>query len=406
MGLPILAVYEFSLAPRLPIEPSATWEEESLWCRLVKFSRWNHLNAEDLAHVFGCRILSDRALLDHPPRKLRRRLHHYLAPQTTDIGKAFPPDALKLCPETIAECLRGCRHCYQLGFHSALFQAWFIDRCPIHRCPLVTGCPHCEVSQRYAITTNWRRTGPYCINCGRHFLRFSQRGARREAFLVMSLIQLGLWRQCIEEHFAGWVAGPQRDASASMRLLCAAVKEWSRMYVEPMPSWPTRSGLRRVFTSHGDAVVCEADLFVVATSHYYRARRILRHGQARAIRCADARVLHGKAPSVSIPLQFIDADAFMLWRIVWERRAVLVSPRLKLVKNAIPTGVLIWLAVRPLSLDIHFQPSVVDAFNRELFYTYAHCLKLATWMQHRGGMLVSVDSLCTLLSRRYLRWNF
>jgi hypothetical protein len=157
--------------------------------------------------------------------------------------------------------------------------------------------------------------------------------------------------------------------------------------------------------SDNRGILCESDLFRVATCHYYCARRVWQHRLTRAVGRAVERVVRGKALRLTPQPQCIDAVALVLWRVVWERHATSVNPPDNVPIDPTPAGVMLWLAARPLALDIQSQPSAIDQFDRELVDCYARCRLLATWMPQHGGMLVSGHALCTLLSRTYLRWD-
>lgn len=407
MRLPILVVSEFSFAVRLRIETSRTWPHESLWCKLVKCSRWNRLNAEDLLHVFGARIQSRRAMLDYPEPTLRRALLHHLALNEADLRQTFLPCALLRSIGLITLSLRGCPRCYRLGFHSPLFQVLTLVRCPLHGDDLVCGCPDCAAPQDFTLTANWRSDGPFCLSCGRKFLHAERKSTGPHATLVPIMPQLVRWRKTLVERFVDNCERPHYSVRFGnvTRVLSSALREWSQAYAVAMPRWSARAMPSRVLPPLEPSQICSEDeLFATAARRYFQARRIWRRLLSPALARSVEYVMQVRNKPQGLP-QPQEVIALVLWRIVWER---LVTPPIatQLIRNdRVPLGVALWLASRPLALHFDSQPSLLDMFDRELIDCYARCRALATWMYRRGGTPPSLHALCILLSGPYLRWH-
>jgi hypothetical protein len=62
--------------------------------------------------------------------------------------------------------LRFCEICLANGFHAALFQWSFLKSCPIHRCPLRTGCPACDAEIPYRLDCHLAQSPLRCTSCG------------------------------------------------------------------------------------------------------------------------------------------------------------------------------------------------------------------------------------------------
>jgi hypothetical protein len=81
--------------------------------------------------------------------------------------------------------LRYCRECLKQGWHSALCQPVAVERCPVHRIRLQTGCPHCGAS----IPTSMIAIGRnhfHCPDCGK-----SLATERRRTGLGKPVLQIG-----------------------------------------------------------------------------------------------------------------------------------------------------------------------------------------------------------------------
>ncbi|MCX7096459.1 MAG: hypothetical protein NTV43_00975 [Methylococcales bacterium] len=178
---------EFAFSTKLTLKPDDGWQHQSLLLRLLKVAAWNELNGDELAYVFGPGIFCQEWMLNKPQDLQWRKLLRFLKESNRTLSQAYLPLPLPFGPIQ-ATGLRGCRRCYQMGFHSALYQLPFFGRCPLHNEPIVDGCPECAYPVPYAIANPLKRTGFKCPNCQIGFINL-------QAVVDMPNRQrLSLWR--------------------------------------------------------------------------------------------------------------------------------------------------------------------------------------------------------------------
>ena len=400
MNMPILVVDEFSFTARMHVEAGLTWSHESLWCKLIRFARWNRLDAGALCVVFGHEILLDDALVAPAPA-LRRRLQHYLWSDRRALRDALPSVTSTNAPQQLSRVLRGCPLCAGHGFHSALYQLQFIQQCPIHGIPLATGCSSCGLPQPYSVNDRWTRTGPICQGCGRAMLR---RTCVDADILVPLLRRLTRWQEWIEERNVAirHMTTPAAECRAA-EAVWMALAHWNRQYLEAMPAINQATATGGIVPDiDATEIVNEAALLQTAAAHYYRRRRLW---QRRLRRCHRRRVndiLAYRTPVSSTCSHAPNLLALVLWRLTWERLASSAGTHLWSNKDALPSGITSWILTRPGSQRSQDAHLTIARFDQALVDSYCRCEHLAAWMQCRGGLIEPIWALQALLpSPRY-----
>jgi hypothetical protein len=95
------------------------------------------------------------ALLDEPVSTFRYSGDNLYIP---DFLRRFHP---------VPSFLRYCPKCMEFGFHSPVHQLPWFNRCLLHGCALVTGCPSCRKELSYSSNENLKnRVDRYRCSCG------------------------------------------------------------------------------------------------------------------------------------------------------------------------------------------------------------------------------------------------
>jgi hypothetical protein len=166
------------LDPRAQITTQSEWRYtarprwssagESLWIRLSKFSFCNRMGVAELNRLFsrhdGSGIFSPADL-----RSMGRwdpgTLTTVLEIEFCDVCAAFCSAKPRAILTRAATELRYCPVCLETGFHAAWFQWQYIERCPLHRKPLRTGCPSCAAPIPYVLGANLALSPLHCVSC-------------------------------------------------------------------------------------------------------------------------------------------------------------------------------------------------------------------------------------------------
>jgi len=160
------------------------------------------------------RVTSDALTATQRPGAPKSGLLHALGLRATRVGDYWSPEVWSpLRTGRVLERhnlpLRDCPLCAAHGYHCALFQLPFIDRCPWHAAKLHAGCPQCG-------RTCWARFHPD--------LRLGRCECGYDAFEVRTA-SINMW------HFPA----AEVDAWASRFLHWAAEERKSRLLVVPAP---------------------------------------------------------------------------------------------------------------------------------------------------------------------------
>lgn len=160
------------------------------------------------------RVASDALIATQRPGAPKAGLLHALALRATRVGDYWSPEVWSpLRTGRMLEHhnlpLRDCSFCAAHGYHCALFQLPFIDRCPWHAAKLHTACPQCG-------RTCWARFHPD--------LRLGRCECGYDAFEVRTA-STNMW------HFPA----AEVDAWASRYLDWVAEERKSRLFVVPSP---------------------------------------------------------------------------------------------------------------------------------------------------------------------------
>jgi hypothetical protein len=225
------------------------------------------------------------------------------------------------------------------------------------------------------------------------------------------LQRLSAWRRWIDQQLSGLPAATghfsgQRVLIALRQL--GAIRQWSLRYAvaPPLLATPRHHDTLVLTTAYSDSIFTEADLYRVASEHYYCARRRLR----RRLRTRERRAVDAVISERPSRLAWVDlsghASSLVLWRVAWEKpHAAPASFQPYSERNHTPTNVMLWLATRPLSFDIETISSSIERLDREFADSYQRCRALAKWMQSRGDPMLSLNALRLPLPRHCLRWD-
>ena len=143
--------------------------------------------------------------------------------QTSDLAapgpyiEGMPAPELKLRPaawhpfpdlsSAPPECLRGCPHCLEAGYHSYALQGDLIARCPVHDEALVHLCPHCDTQ----LLWHTRSPGFSAFHCpaGCPLLEGIHSGVHvlHEAQITAALQEHWVWTQALRQAIT-FVSGP------------------------------------------------------------------------------------------------------------------------------------------------------------------------------------------------------
>jgi len=391
--LPIMVTSEFAFSTKLTLKPDDGWQHQSLLLRLLKVAAWNGLNGDELAYVFGADIFCQEWLLNKPQDLPWRKLRHLLKESNRTLSQAYPPFSLPI-GHIQPTGLRGCRQCYQIGFHSALYLIPFLGRCPLHDEPIVDGCPKCACPVPYAITNQLTRTGFRCPNCQRPIFNLQDRPDKK----APNFQKLSLWRNWLFKLSPIQNRPPSLNTSAWIE----AYRQWNLHYGE-IPQHLSAAGPLRFANPQGgngdNFPICGA-----AACGYYRARRINRHQFSRtdkkrynelifqtwctSLNPADARII-----------------GFIFWRLAWERSFALDHVGINLKQRHFPVTIVHWLLSHPLA----DTDELLSHIYQEFWQSYWRCQWLTQWMQDRGGFLVTTSVMKLILPawciRRFRKKN-
>jgi hypothetical protein len=140
---------------------------ESMWMRLAKFSLCNRLPLTALAALFV--VEGDRAAsvgLRRTQRWNLQALATVLEISAGDVLAGFGAGPSRPAPGTAWSRLRYCPACLEAGFHAAWFQWRLVERCPLHRVQLRTGCAGCAAPIPYALGPELASCPLSCARCG------------------------------------------------------------------------------------------------------------------------------------------------------------------------------------------------------------------------------------------------
>lgn len=170
---------------------------ESLWSIIHKFALWNAVQAVDIRRIFssdtGKSIHSDiwkwgnrddlRNLGALDPIKLSTslNLNNYFISESI-VSNYIKQDELKTLG---CDILRFCESCLQSGYHSALYQLLFLDKCPIHKKRFKTRCPNCGDIVSYRLN-KISISKPYgCSKCGVMFCTTLSNSSRKVENIII-----------------------------------------------------------------------------------------------------------------------------------------------------------------------------------------------------------------------------
>lgn len=158
--------------------PGTSYRYESLWIRLHKFAYLNAANFHCLRKI----LTNGKVFYGNDEA---RWLGHFgkLLPEQLASAFAITPEELELSvyiPYEIIPSvfdpsvfgmeyqLRYCPICMQQGFHCAVFQMRWIERCPLHDVPLENRCRYCGASNKYLFIPEAFKKAGHC-KCGMPF---------------------------------------------------------------------------------------------------------------------------------------------------------------------------------------------------------------------------------------------
>ena len=138
-----------------------------MWMRLSKFSLCNRLPLTALAALFvvGAKRASSVGL--HRARRWDLQgLATVLEISAADVHAGFALGSSRPAPGTASSRLRYCPACLAAGFLAAWFQMRLVERCPLHRVQLRTGCAGCTAPIPYALGPELASCPLSCASCG------------------------------------------------------------------------------------------------------------------------------------------------------------------------------------------------------------------------------------------------
>lgn len=391
MALPILIVSEFSFSIKLQIKESPSWDYESIWCRLLKVAFWNGLNGEELMYVFGPEISTRQGLLISPHKTLARKLAYYLKVSGRNLLRAYPPQLKTYPASTTAGQIRGCKECFKQGFHSALYQLTFLEKCPLHGKPLMEGCLACGFPEQYAMNRNFHWYGYRCSRCHQSILDFN---AIPSSEFLSLLPRLSHWHQFLVS------ATPYPFSPLKMvdQRWFVAIQDWSAQYGEiPILPQPKNALLDALGNPiHDEYHGHRQRIFSDSGQYYFRMRRILRRmvfkqDWHRTPYPTDSRSLDISANQTQI-------YAYDFWRSAWERSLGCSPAPIYLKGTQLPVTLLQLICAR-MSNSGDTDLLIIDKCRHEIAASYSRCLALSQWMEWKGGYLTSPKAFQFIIPR-------
>jgi hypothetical protein len=152
---------------RYTARPEWSGAAESMWMRLAKFSLCNRLSVKALAALFAVEGASAmRVDLRCADRWNLQALATVLEMADDDVHAGFCVGPSRPAPGDASAQLRCCPACLEAGFHAAWFQWQLVERCPLHRLPLRTGCMRCTAPILYTLGHDLAAYPLSCASCG------------------------------------------------------------------------------------------------------------------------------------------------------------------------------------------------------------------------------------------------
>lgn len=164
--------------------PNLRWNKccfhpfESVWSVLHKLSHWNSLTPDDLVNLlweptkYQARPPKNQGASDWRPYSMRRLSTVLKVPSAQLVLAETSPFRFEVGewkienPTGTEETLRFCPQCIEQGFHSALFQMLWIERCPIHDEKIANVCPSCSSNVPYECNWETLSFAYGCTECG------------------------------------------------------------------------------------------------------------------------------------------------------------------------------------------------------------------------------------------------
>lgn len=153
--------------------PDKIYPYESQWSLLHKFCYWNAYTANALHRIIGGN--------PYPYANLARHLFVDIAVfgQITglneiEIRRSLAENYLNKCDYNhLCDVLRYCPKCIRSGYHSSIFQLYFIELCPIHYINFETTCLRCSNVVLMDMSGKSFRAPYSCPNCKKKFYEFN-----------------------------------------------------------------------------------------------------------------------------------------------------------------------------------------------------------------------------------------
>lgn len=153
--------------------PGTSYRYESLWMRLHKLAYLNAADFHCLRRVLTCGKVfygtdKDR-WLGHFGKLLPEQLASAFAitPEELELSMCMPYE-INPTVFDVEYQLRYCPICMQKGFHCAVFQMQWVERCPIHDVPLENRCRYCGAFNEYLFIPKAFKKAGHC-QCGMPF---------------------------------------------------------------------------------------------------------------------------------------------------------------------------------------------------------------------------------------------
>jgi hypothetical protein len=404
-----------------------------MWMRLSKFSLCNRLSVHALANLIAVRpdeALSDGVDLRRADRFVLDKISSLLEISDASTRMGFCCFRTHAALGWASTELRYCPACLEQGFHAAWFQWRFIERCPIHKRRLRSGCQRCAACIPYALNRDMAAHPLSCARCDTCWLPVLDRPAGRCSPIIGQAARvLRRWQLYVADTVTPMTAPADRFRDPTTGRFVAQAPPWlngrtaylaghvrllNRLYDVPPPSSLELLGRR----STASAAACSTRLNMAADDdyretnespyiqidwpHFGKDFREYEHTVERVGRDLFGDVLrHVRTPAlwaqpvhkfvVSAQDLASDRATALGWSMSWYGFSRACAPRARLSMPAV--GLAGWLAHvphRPANVPLRAWRDQVNSWLSEDLLTSAWIWsRIALFMRARGKYLLN-----------------